>query len=85
MQVTIYGTQTSETMDIYLDRPHTVGAIIEILLAIHPWLFQSLPPARDKSTLETVLSIRTSTDVPLNVDDTVTNDTALEIRFHNMT
>jgi hypothetical protein len=84
MLITIYGKQAAETMDIYLDHPHTVGAIIEILLTIHPWFFQALPPERDKSTLETVLSIQTSSKMCLTVDDTVTNDMELEIHFHDM-
>lgn len=84
MQITISGTQAAETMDVHLDRPHTVGAILEILLTIHPWFFQALPPERDQSTLETVLSIRTTANTPLAIDDTVTNETNLEIHFHDM-
>jgi hypothetical protein len=71
-------------MDFHLDRPHTVGAILEILLTIHPWFCQALPPERDRSTLETVLSIRTPANRSLTLDDTVTNDTELEIHFHDM-
>ncbi|AMA74098.1 MULTISPECIES: hypothetical protein [Aneurinibacillus] len=83
MLVTLYGTQTSETMDIHLDHPHTVGAILEILLTIHPWFFQALPPGRDKSTLAEALLIRDADNTALTVDDIVTNDTKLEIQFHN--
>lgn len=84
MHITIYGTQAAEKMDVHLDRPHTVGAILEILLTIHPWFFEALPPERDRVTLEKALSIRTSANAPLTVDDTVTNDMQLEIHFHDM-
>ncbi|MFT9848733.1 hypothetical protein [Aneurinibacillus sp. REN35] len=84
MHITIYGTQAAEKMDVHLDRPHTVGAILEILLTIHPWFFEALPPERDRVTLENALSIRTSTNALLTVDDTVTNDMQLEIHFHDM-
>lgn len=84
MRVTIYGKQTSESMDIHLDRSHTVGSIIQILLAIHPWLYQELPPERDRNSLEQAITVRTADSPALTLDDSVVNDAELEIIFHDM-
>lgn len=84
MRVTIHGKQTSDTMDIHLDRSHTVSSIIQILLAIHPWLYQELPPGRDKTSLEQVITVRTANRPALTLDDSVMNDAELEIIFHDM-
>lgn len=84
MRVTIHGKQTSETMDIHVDRSHTVGSIIQIILAIHPWLYQEIPPGRDRNSLEQVMTVRTADQPALMFDDSVENDVELEITFHDI-
>ncbi|WP_047152355.1 hypothetical protein [Aneurinibacillus tyrosinisolvens] len=84
MLVTMNGTQTSETIDIHFDSPQTVGAVLEIILAIHPRFLGELPLQRDRSSMESALSIYTADNILLTLTDTVTNDAALEICFHGM-